>query len=181
MKRTTSSFLVPCFICVITLCTPYLSGAQKDADEVGVTADSAAVLQNINGIAVDVIFNSQPEIDTKGISVVLHDSIEKELRQSGIQVITKSDAFKRLEGGWLNVNIQVLKNQALNFYAYDIHLQYRQNVRDIRNSKRIIIGVPIWNGVYGLGTTANLEQTLNIRVKEQTDTSCKDYLKAVPH
>jgi len=108
----------------------------------------------------------------------IQTDVELKLRQAGITVLTQVQSFSRT-GALLYVSVSALKNSS-GFYAYNLDLELRQQVRLIRNPGVTVLATT-WSATGRIGTVGSTRlSSLRDTVRDLTDQFINAYLAANP-
>ena len=125
--------------------------------------DSEVNRLSLKGIpAVRVLVEMrEPEEDWKGLTrPQVRTEVEERLRRAGIAVTTERGT------PYLYVNVEAVKDTALQVYGYIIDVELRQAARVMRNPD-IVVFADTWS-IHSIGTVGEADLAHHLRVKLST-------------
>lgn len=176
MKRAFSGIV---FLCLIFSAPPVSSAPQVNDAKIA-SANHFEVLKGLYGISIS-ISNIEKDAEGDGLRKAdIQTAVELKLRESGIKILTSSEASKRPESPCLYVQIETF-DSGTRIYAYYIKIELHETVRLLRGKNTIDVGTATWSGSHIIGAAGKLRMdAVRDEVKNRIDEFCNAYLTANP-
>ncbi len=142
-----------------------------------------ATLKGLRGVHV-IVENIDSEAERAGLAqATLRTDVELKLRQAGIAVLSRTEAFATPGKPvlYLDVHARAPRGAASGSYAYSIHLELQQLVVLERNAAMILLA-PTWSTPGGVGIVASAQLSTVVRenVRDEVDRFINAWLSVNP-